>query len=63
MTASELMMEHQQKPPVTCLLPHEDVRKFLLELIAQSNFPGAMSEFVSTVKLQLTAADIYRNQI
>jgi hypothetical protein len=62
MTASELMMEHQQKPPVTCLLPHEDVRKFLLELIAQSNFPGAMSEFVSGVKGQLTSAEIYQGR-
>jgi len=60
MTASELMMEHQQKTPVTCLLPHEDVRKFLLEVIAQTNFPGSMSEFVSGVKVQLTAAEIFR---
>jgi len=59
MTASELMMERQQKPPVTCILPNEDVRKFLLEVIAQTNFPGAMSEFVSNVKAQLMAADIY----
>jgi hypothetical protein len=59
MTASELMMERQQKPPVTCILPHEDVRKFLLELIAQSNFSGSMSEFVSAVKEQLNSADIY----
>lgn len=60
MTASEIMLEHQKKPPVTCMLPHEDVRKFLLEMIAQTNFPGSMSEFVSGVKSQLNAAEVFR---
>lgn len=33
-----------------CVLPHQDVQKFLLDLIEQSTFKGSMVEFVSTVK-------------
>jgi len=44
------------KPP--CVLPHADVQKFLLEVIAQAQFPGAISEFVSGVKAAIRDADI-----
>lgn len=41
-----------------CVLPHEEVQKFLIDLIDQSNFKGSMVEFVSTVKQILTDAEI-----
>lgn len=44
--------------PNPCTLPHKDVQQFLLEVIAQTNFPGKLSEFVSQVKLVLTNAEI-----
>ena len=61
-TASDLMMEHQLKSQVQMhsptVLPSTDMQKFLLELIAQSNFPGSMSEFVSSVKYSIANAKI-----
>jgi hypothetical protein len=41
-----------------CVLPHEDVKKFLIDVIEQSNFKGSMVEFVSTVKQILVDAEI-----
>ena len=61
-TASDLMMEHQLKSQVQMhsptVLPSTDMQKFLLELIAQSNFPGSISEFISKVKQDIMSADI-----
>jgi hypothetical protein len=34
----------------SCVLPHKDVQRFLLDVIEQSNFPGKLVEFVSGVK-------------
>jgi hypothetical protein len=45
-------------PTPVCTLPHEDVQKFLLEIIDQTNFPGKMAEFVAQVKALLTNAEI-----
>ena len=36
----------------------EQVKKFLLEVINQSSYPGHMSEFVSVVKKEVTEATI-----
>lgn len=47
-----------QKPEPTCILPHPDVQRFLLELIDQSSFKGQMSEFVSGVKEVIRTAEI-----
>jgi hypothetical protein len=41
-----------------CVLPHEDVQRFLLELIEQSTFKGNMTEFVTAVKNTLREATI-----
>lgn len=41
-----------------CVLPHQDVQKFLLDVIEQSNFPGRLVEFVSGVKELLKTAHI-----
>ena len=66
-TSSDLMMQNQihaisskeKKEPInTTMLPSPDMQKFLLELIAQSNFPGSMSEFVSSVKYSIANAKI-----
>lgn len=46
------------EPIITCLLPNENVQKFLLEVIDQTNFPGKMSEFVSHVKDVLSKATL-----
>ena len=45
-------------PTPVCALPHEDVQKFLLEVIDQTNFPGKMAEFVAQVKALLASAEI-----
>jgi hypothetical protein len=41
-----------------CVLPHEEVQRFLLDLIAQSSFKGSMTEFVTAVKDALRDATI-----
>lgn len=41
-----------------CVLPHEEVQRFLLDLIAQSTFKGSMTEFVTAVKDTLREATI-----
>lgn len=58
-TASELMMQNKmeaEKP--VCVLPNETVKKFLLDVIDQTSFPGKMSEFVVSVKNLLSSSTI-----
>lgn len=65
-TASELMLNSQiERNEATsrdllpdCVLPSETVKKFLLEVIDQTNFPGKMSLFVVQVKELLNSAEI-----
>lgn len=42
----------------TCVLPHPDVQRFLLDLIDESTFKGQMSEFVASVKQVLRTAEV-----
>jgi len=39
------------------IVSSENVKKFLLDVINQTNFPGAMTEFVSAVKLEVARAE------
>lgn len=57
-TASEIMMQSTLPKEPDCVLPHADVQKFLLDVLAHANFPGSMSEFVSSVKALLKDAQI-----
>lgn len=65
-TASSEMVEGKESNPLSevkasrpsCVLPSAEMQKFLLELIAQANFPGSMAEFVSGVKAILAQAKI-----
>ena len=57
-TISDIMLKNQPSTNPNCVLPHTDIQKFLLEVLAQASFPGAMSEFVSNVKALLKDAQI-----
>lgn len=60
-TASDLLVERQSDVMAQipeCILPHQDVQKFLLELIDQTSFQGKMAEFVSGVKSLIKNAAI-----
>ena len=56
-TPSDLMVERQHNN-VNCVLPHQNVQKFLVELIEQSTFQGHMVEFVAGVKELIKTATI-----
>ncbi len=53
-TASERMVERQET--ADCVLPDENVQKFLLDVIDQTAFPGKMAIFVAQVQAMLRAA-------
>lgn len=53
-TASERMVERQEA--ADCMLPDENVQKFLLDVIDQTSFPGKMALFVAQVQATLRAA-------
>ena len=65
-TASESMLntqlEQQELAPKeslpSCVLPSETVKKFLIDVIDQTNFPGKMSLFVVQVKELLNSATL-----
>lgn len=57
-TSSELMMQSQMMQDPLCVLPSEDMRRFLLEVIETASLPGRISEFVSGVKQILKTAQI-----
>jgi hypothetical protein len=57
-TPSDLMIESQIPQEPACVLPHSDVQKFLLDVLAQASFPGSMSEFVSGVKALIKGAKV-----
>jgi hypothetical protein len=40
------------------IVSHENVKKFLLDVVRQSSFPGEIVEFVAAVKKELAAAEI-----
>jgi len=51
-------MTDKTEQTITCLLPNETFKKFLLDVVDQTNFPGKMSEFVSHVKDVLSKATL-----
>lgn len=65
-TASELMLNSQLEQQELaskesfpdCVLPSETVKRFLLDVIDQTNFPGKMSLFVVQVKELLNSATL-----
>ena len=65
-TASELMLNYQferhnalsRDSLPDCVLPSETVKKFLLDVIDQTNFPGKMTLFVVQVKELISSAEI-----
>lgn len=57
-TSSELMMQNQMQQEPPCVLPNQAMQQFLIELMDQSNFPGKMVEFVSSVKDVIKSAKI-----
>lgn len=65
-TASELMFNSQleqhelasKESLPDCVLPSETVKKFLIDVIDQTNFPGKMSLFVVQVKELLNSATL-----
>jgi len=40
------------------IVSNENVKKFLLDVINQTNFPGSLTEFVAAVKLEIARAEI-----
>lgn len=38
------------------IVSNENVKKFLLDVINQTNFPGAIAEFVQSVKFEVSTA-------